>query len=334
MTGGRGRRLAARRGAALALIGAAALAAAGLRVGVAGAVKARARKMSDADGPAVETKINTAGWADSPFVSGDGQRLYFMYSRWNFFPFFLGGAPELRGPDRPGLHKDTLNPFDESDIYVTTRRSDGRWGTPVNMTLNGPGGDASGMEYLNGQGFVWIKPSAPSGMPDIYVSTRDAQGRWGTPVSLGPAINTTAVEDNPHLSPDGAGLWFTSDRGGGAGGKDLWFSSRTTGIWSAPVNLGPPINTAADEDQIWISPVTSDIYFTRNNQIYVSTFTGTGHAPPTWVDVGLPIAAEPSVTDDGQELYFASADTTTQRIRIMRSVAAGGGGWGPAGPVD
>lgn len=323
-----------RRGAALALAGTlAAAAAAGVRVGVAGAVKARAQKMADASGPFVETKINTAGWADSPYISRDGQRLYFMYSRWNFFPFFLGGAPDLRGPDRPGLHHDA-NPWEESDVYVATRRSDGRWGTPVNMGLNGPGGDASGMEFLNGDGFVWIKPTAPSGMPDIYVSTRDARGRWGAPANLGPAINTTALEDNPHLSPDGAGLWFTSDRAGGAGGKDLWFSSATAGVWGAPVNLGPPVNTAADEDQIWISPVTSDLYFTRNNQIYLSTFTGTGHAAPVWLDVGLPIAAEPSVTDDGQELYFAAADTTTQRIRIMRCVSAGGGAWGPAVPVD
>src|SRR5687768_13395229 len=46
--------------------------------------------------------INTAGgWSDSPFISGDGQRLYFMYSRYNFAPWILSGGaqqPVLAGP--------------------------------------------------------------------------------------------------------------------------------------------------------------------------------------------------------------------------------------------
>src|ERR1041384_261059 len=76
--------------------------------------------------PSARVPINTAtGWSDSPFISRDGQRLYFMYSRYDFGPWILSGGtvlPQATGPDRPGLHKVTAgNPFDESDIYMATR---------------------------------------------------------------------------------------------------------------------------------------------------------------------------------------------------------------------
>ncbi|HMU96504.1 MAG TPA: hypothetical protein PKA08_06980, partial [Elusimicrobiota bacterium] len=68
---------------------------AGFNLGTTGAAKSRARNLAEKinAGPSVESRINTPGWADSPFISRDGQRLYFMYSRWDFGPFFLGGAP-------------------------------------------------------------------------------------------------------------------------------------------------------------------------------------------------------------------------------------------------
>lgn len=311
---------------------------AGFNLGLTGAAKSRAKHLEDKinAGPSVESRINTPGWADSPFISRDGQRLYFMYSRWDFGPVFLstGGLPVLRGPDRPGHHKDDVNPYDDSDLYVATKRGDGSWDTPVNMGFNSAGGDASGMELSSGTFFVWIKPTLPSGLPDIYISTRDAFGHWSAPVGISPHINTVNLEDNPHLWPDGNSMWFTSDRGGGAGGKDIWFSSKTAGVWNTPVNVGPTLNTAADEDQFWVSPVNFDVYFTRDNQIYRSSFSGFGYTAPTLVNLGLAVAAEPSITDDGQDLYFATGDTTTAHIRIMHARSLGGGHWATPVPVD
>ena len=40
---------------------------------------------------------------------------------------------------------------------------------------------------------------------------------------------------------------FTSDREGGYGGFDLYYSLRVGGAWTAPVNFGPRINTEYDE---------------------------------------------------------------------------------------
>ena len=83
-------------------------------------------------------------------ISRDGQRLFFMYSRWDFAPWILTGdvnTLKIAGPDRLGLRKSAVNPFWESDYYMATKNLDGTWGEPVNLGLNGDYGDASGMEF-------------------------------------------------------------------------------------------------------------------------------------------------------------------------------------------
>jgi hypothetical protein len=304
----------------------------GVGLGITGAARNRLNAMdkSAARGPDYETKINSAGWADSPFISRDGQRLYFMYSRWNYLTM------QIEGRDRAGLQKNDINPYDESDIYVATKRTNGTWGVPVRLGFNTEKGDSSGMELDDGDVFVWIKPIDGNGMPDIVVSARSALGAWSAPVSISSNINTNFIEDNPHMDPTGTAIWFTSDRPGGAGGKDIWFSQKTSGVWSAPVNLGAPINTAADEDQFWVQPgaPTPQVYFNRDSQIYRTTWTGVSFEPPLLVDLGLSFIGEASITDDGQSLYFASGGTAPARIQIMTATSLGGGLWDTPVPVD
>jgi outer membrane protein OmpA-like peptidoglycan-associated protein len=52
---------------------------------------------------------------------------------------------------------------------------------------------------------------------------------------------------HPTLSRDGKLLYFASDRPGGWGGTDLYVARREGTGWSAPINLGPGINTAKEE---------------------------------------------------------------------------------------
>jgi hypothetical protein len=60
-------------------------------------------------------------------------------------------------------------------------------------------------DALHGAGVLY-----PRG--DLYVSFRRAAGGFGAPRNLGAPINSTAAESNPSLSPDGAWLYFTSER--------------------------------------------------------------------------------------------------------------------------
>lgn len=81
---------------------------------------------------------------------------------------------------------------------------------------------------------------------DLYVSFRQKDGSWTKPMSLGPEINTKFTETTPFLAPDGATLYFSSDRDGGLGSNDIYVCKRvdkTWKHWSKPVNLGPTVNT-------------------------------------------------------------------------------------------
>ncbi|MGA3013096.1 MAG: hypothetical protein ABSD71_03560, partial [Bacteroidales bacterium] len=64
----------------------------------------------------------------------------------------------------------------------------------------------------------------------------------------------------PALSPDGKSLYFVSDVGGGYGGTDLYVTSRESGNWSKPENLGPIVNTFGDETFPFMAD-NGDLYF-------------------------------------------------------------------------
>ena len=52
---------------------------------------------------------------------------------------------------------------------------------------------------------------------------------------------------HPSFAKNGTRLYFASDMPGGKGGTDLYYSDYAEGVWSVPVNLGSPINTAFNE---------------------------------------------------------------------------------------
>lgn len=99
---------------------------------------------------------------------------------------------------------------------------------------------------------------------DIYFSYNTPQG-WSEPVNAGPTINTEFWESSPGISPDRNALYFSSDRPGGYGGKDLYVSYRqVNGKWSAAQNMGPLINTKGDELAPCIHADNNTLYYTSN----------------------------------------------------------------------
>jgi hypothetical protein len=76
---------------------------------------------------------------------------------------------------------------------------------------------------------------------------RKVGGTWQPAQNLGGAVNTSAGESPVWVSVDGNTLVFKSDRSGGYGGMDLYYTTYSGGSWSAPQNLGSAINTSGDE---------------------------------------------------------------------------------------
>lgn len=71
-------------------------------------------------------------------------------------------------------------------------------------------------------------------------------GKYSKPENLGDEINTKYFEGDPYIAPDESFLIFTSyNRPDGLGDGDLYISFNQNGHWTAPKNLGAPINSSA-----------------------------------------------------------------------------------------
>ncbi len=165
-------------------------------------------------------------------------------------------------------------------------------------------------------------PGKGDGDFDLYISYNTPTG-WSEPMNMGYNINTEFWESSPSLSPDKNALYFSSNRPGGYGGRDLYVSYRQpNGKWSPAQNMGPLINTKGDELAPFIHADNQTLYYTSNGligyggtDIYVTRKTPTGEwAPPE--NLGYPINTIENegslfVASDGITAYYASdrADT-------------------------
>lgn len=161
---------------------------------------------------------------------------------------------------------------------------------------------------FSGQGF---------GNYDIYKSVYTPKG-WSEPENLGANINTEFWESSPSLSPDNRVLFFSSNRPGGYGGKDLYISYRNAnGSWGPARNMGPEINTKGDELAPFIHPDNQTLYYTSDgllgyggSDIYVLRKKADGD----WgvpENIGYPIntienEGSLAVSADGLTAYYAS----------------------------
>ncbi len=101
--------------------------------------------------------------------------------------------------------------------------------------------------------------------PDIYVSHKDHGKRWEEPIRLKAPVNSGDKEDSPFLAFADTALFFSSNRSGGYGGYDLYVSFlQADGKWGEPYNLGPTINSSADDRYITLTSDGSIVYFASN----------------------------------------------------------------------
>jgi len=158
---------------------------------------------------------------------------------------------------------------------------------------------------------------------DIWMATRTADG-WSSPVWLGPSVNSSAADYYPTLTQAGT-LYFSSNREGSLGQNDVYRARRVDGAWTAPENLGPPINTSGREFDPFIAPDESYLIFASErpgglgrSDLYLSVHREDGSwAPP--VNLGAPInssASEytPNVSPDGRYLFFTSGREGTDDL--------------------
>ncbi len=196
-------------------------------------------------------------------------------SNYSFAPQNLGDS--INSPQAEYYPSFTI----DDSTFVFTRRAGGIREDFIKSTLTAKGySKANALEgELNtepskgainisqdGQWLIYAGnfPGKGSGDFDLFISLKTKDG-WSKPYNLGYSINTEFWESSPSLSPDKTTLYFSSNRTGGYGGKDLYVSTlQPDGKWTPAKNMGPDINTAGDELAPFIHADNQTLYYTSN----------------------------------------------------------------------
>ncbi len=191
--------------------------------------------------------IINSSYADYvPLITPDENMLYFT-SRRN------GSTGDL---------KDAYGNYYE-DVYVSQKTESGKWGPPKNIgpPINTNTHDACVALSFDGNQMIIYRTSADMISGDLYICHTDFKG-WSEPKKLGAEINTPFVETSACFSNDTSIIYFSSDKPGGIGGKDLYrIKKLPNGRWSFPQNLGNTVNTNKDEDAPYLHPDGTSLYF-------------------------------------------------------------------------
>jgi len=227
----------------------------------------------------VPGEVNTAGAEDSPFISPDGNTLYFFFT------------PDVSVP----VEKQILD--DVTGLYVSQKIS-GVWATPARILLQDPGKLAGdGCEFVQGE-VMWFC-SAREGYTGVHWFTAEyADGKWRNWKNADFPADYQIGE--LHITGDGNELYFASDRPGGHGGLDIWVSHKAQGEWQAPLNVAA-VNTPDSEGWPAISPQGDQLWFTRNWGIWRALRVDGEWQPAE--QVIAPLAGEPSL-DRAGNIYF------------------------------
>ena len=143
-------------------------------------------------------------------------------------------------------------------------------------------------------------------------------GRWTTPEIVAPGVIslTDSFDVEPLISADGKTLYFQSNRPGGYGGGDIWYSENVNGVWQSPKNLGPPFNTPFNDHCLSFSADGNEAFWTSTrpggyggNDIWTSRKVNGVWQPAVNLgpNVNSPHSDHHSVlSPDGKSLYVTS----------------------------
>jgi hypothetical protein len=227
--------------------------------------------------------INTSGAEDSPFVTPDGNTMYFFFT------------PDVRVPAEQQL-------FDSVTGIWVSYRTNGVWSEAERVWLQEPGKLAlDGAVCVQGNE-MWFA-SVREGYTGVNMFTAERYGdEWKYWEYSGDRLMKEIQIGEVHIHGDD--LYFHSKRDGGMGDYDIWRTTRSGSYWSDPVNI-TEVNSNGLDGFPFISSDGNEMWFTRtylgSPAIYRSVRDG-----GNWTDPELIVhrfAGEPTL-DDAGNLYF------------------------------
>ncbi|MBN2592069.1 MAG: PD40 domain-containing protein, partial [Sedimentisphaerales bacterium] len=222
------------------------------------------------------------------------------------------------------FESDRSGGYGNADLWVATRATkNDDWTESVNLgsVVNGSAQDNSPSISVDGLSLYFSSNrSGTVGNMDLWVTTRETTADdWNEPVNLGTVVNSSVADYMSYISADGLSLYFSSERPGGLGLRDLWMTTRATtnDEWGEPVNLGPTVNSSSNERRMWISSDGLMILLQSDRpkgsgavDIYMTTRLTTNDDWTEPVNIGPVVnvpqisEASPIVSSDGRTLYM------------------------------
>jgi hypothetical protein len=175
-----------------------------------------------------------------PFVSNDGERLYFS-----------------------SIRPVAEQPRSDVDLWAVERQGEG-WGEPRNLG-SAVNSDADELfPSVTADGDIYFGSDRPGGLGAWDIWRIRLSAGASEPDNLGAPINTDGFEFNPWVSPGGHALLFTGlNHPDGFGAGDLYASVDVGSGFGAALNLGPCINTPADEHHAAPRLDSGQLFFAR-----------------------------------------------------------------------
>lgn len=249
--------------------------------------------------------INTVNSEYVPLVSSDESLIIYTYR----------GDESTGGLENEDYQPDPFGMYYE-DVFMA-HKENGAWAKPSGIsTINTKEHDAAIGLSNDGQKLLIFKDNGKDG-GDIYMS-RLENSNWSNPEKLKGDVNTTAWEGSASLSADEQTLYFSSERTGGLGGKDIYKASLLPdGSWGNVQNLGASVNTSYDEDAPFIHPDGKTLMFSSkgwNSMGGYDIFSVSANADGSWSaakNLGYPINTPDEdiyfvLSADGNRGYYAS----------------------------
>lgn len=236
----------------------------------------------------------------APTITADGRTLYYVSNR----PNGIGGH----------------------DFWYTTKaeRLDTIFADPINLgrPINTELNEGVASIAADGQTIFFTGCNRPDGLGDCDLYEAELEGTEWKNVRNVSEINSPYWDSQPSISSDGKTLYFVSNRPGALGGEgdaDIYYATLSAdGKWSAPMNLGPPLNTKEREDSPFIIAGSGALYFSsagHGGEGGLDFFVAKRQSDGTWAlptNLGKPFNTKQderfiTLPAAGDIVYFSSA---------------------------
>lgn len=218
-------------------------------------------------------------------------------------------------------HLQGLRYRKNEDLFISLK-SDGYWDLSTDMKeINTQYNEGSACISKDGRTLYFSRCESPGSMGncDIFVATLDQDSVWTDIENIGFTVNSVSWDSHPSLSHTEDTLYFASDRIGGFGLSDIYFTYKNdNNVWMPAQNLGPVVNTRKNEVSPFYHPNHEVLFFSSNGQLFKFgefDIYKTYHNNDRWSE---PINIGPLVNGRGSEFYF-SIDSESKDLFYSRS---------------